>query len=96
MNVGIRAPYLRVFGITVETEGLGRSSQYAPTAEDEEQFRHLARQPDVYDKISRSIAPAIFGSDDIKKSIACLLFGGSRKRFLTFMQIWDHSNLKLF
>merc|ERR1711970_728936 len=36
--------------------------------------------PGVYDTISKSIAPSIFGSDDIKKSIACLLFGGSRKR----------------
>ena len=28
----------------------------------------------------RSIAPSIFGFEDIKKSVACLLFGGSRKR----------------
>ena len=30
-------------------------------------------------KVSSSIASAIFGHDDIKKAIACLLFGGSRK-----------------
>ena len=28
----------------------------------------------------RSIAPSIYGSMDIKKAIACLLMGGSRKR----------------
>ena len=34
----------------------------------------------MYELIARNIAPSIFGSEDIKKSIACLLFGGSRKR----------------
>ncbi len=41
----------------------------------------LARDPEIYDKITRSISPAISGeyTVDIKKAIACLLFGGSRK-----------------
>ena len=30
--------------------------------------------------IHRSISPSIYGSMDIKKAIACLLIGGSRKR----------------
>lgn len=38
----------------------------------------LAEKPDVFDVVSRNIAPSIFGSEDIKKSIACMLFGGSR------------------
>jgi len=33
----------------------------------------------VHEIIAKSIAPSIFGSADIKKAIACLLFGGSRK-----------------
>merc|ERR1711936_971680 len=79
--VGVRMPYLRVVGLQVETEGAGRtSSNLTFTQEDEESFRRLASQPGVYDTISKSIAPSIFGSDDIKKSISCLLFGGSRKR----------------
>jgi len=79
--VGVRMPYLRVVGLQVETEGTGRtSSNLTFTSEDEESFRRLAAQPGVYDTISKSIAPSIFGSDDIKRSIACLLFGGSRKR----------------
>lgn len=40
----------------------------------------MARSSDVYEKISKNIAPSIFGSQDIKKAVACLLFGGSRKR----------------
>merc|ERR550532_1155394 len=74
-------PYLRVVGIQVETEGSGRtSSNLTFTQEDEEEFRRLAAKPGVADIISRSVAPSIFGSEDIKKSISCLLFGGSRKR----------------
>jgi len=80
-SVGIRQPYIRVLGIHVETDGPGRSSGSIHfTPQDEEEFRRLASRPDVFDVVSRSIAPSIYGSEDIKKSIACLLFGGSRKR----------------
>jgi len=79
--VGVRNPYLRVVGIQVETEGPGRASGHQTfSAEEEESFRRLAAQPNVYDTIAKSIAPSIFGSEDVKKAIACLLFGGSRKR----------------
>ena len=33
----------------------------------------------LYYKIARSIAPTIFGKDDVKKALACMLFGGTRK-----------------
>lgn len=80
-SVGIRKPYIRVLGIHVETDGPGRSSGSIHfTPQDEEEFRRLASRPDVFDVVSRSIAPSIYGSEDIKKCIACLLFGGSRKR----------------
>jgi len=79
--IGVRMPYLRVIGVQVETEGPGRASgNIVFTGEEEEKFRRLAADPQVYERISKSIAPSIFGSDDIKRSIACLLFGGSRKR----------------
>ena len=29
--------------------------------------------------VPKSIAPAIYGFEDVKKAVACLLFGGSRK-----------------
>ena len=50
------------------------------TSDDEIKFNTFRKDKRIYNKISRSIAPAIFGSDDIKKAIACLLFGGCRKR----------------
>lgn len=78
--VGVRAPYLRVVGIEVDTEGSGRTSRDLRfTHEEEEEFRRLAAKPNVLDIFAESIAPSIFGSKDIKKAIACLLFGGSRK-----------------
>ncbi|CAE7695006.1 MCM5 [Symbiodinium microadriaticum] len=41
----------------------------------------LARNPDIYGMLERSIAPQISGdyTRDIKKAVACLLMGGSRK-----------------
>ena len=74
-----RVPYLRVFGYMVESEGPGRASSIPYTADEEELFKQWASTPNIYERITRSIAPAIFGSDDLKKAVACLLFGGSRK-----------------
>lgn len=59
----------------------GRSFATAVTPQEEEEFRRLASLPNIYEVISKSIAPSIFGGTDMKKAIACLLFGGSRKRW---------------
>lgn len=63
----------------MDTEGPGRAGNLSYTPDDEQLFRHLANSPNIYDRIANSIAPSIFGSTNIKKAIACLLFGGSRK-----------------
>lgn len=70
-----------MLGISVITEGVGRSTGITFTPEEEETFRFLASSPNILDRITQSIAPSIYGSVDIKKAIACMLFGGSRKRF---------------
>ncbi|XP_069766056.1 DNA replication licensing factor MCM5 isoform X3 [Narcine bancroftii] len=80
VGVGIRGSYIRVVGIQVDTEGTGHGLAGVMSPQDEEEFRHLAAMPNVYEVIAKSIAPSIFGSADIKKAISCLLFGGSRKR----------------
>lgn len=77
--VGIRAPYLRAVGIQADQEGRGHTTGITISAAEEKEFKELAQSKDVYERIARSIAPSIFGFDDIKKSVACLLFGGSRK-----------------
>ncbi|MCP3668245.1 MAG: hypothetical protein GY696_38115, partial [Gammaproteobacteria bacterium] len=63
------------------SDGRGRASGHIVfTGEEEERFRRMAAEPRIYDRIAKSIAPSIYGSEDIKRSISCLLFGGSRKR----------------
>lgn len=39
----------------------------------------MAREPDIFERICKSVAPAIYGSIEVKKAVACLLFGGARK-----------------
>lgn len=70
----------QVVGITVESEGAGRASVSFTPAE-EEKFLAMSRTPDIYQKMASSISPSISGdyTVDIKRALACLLFGGSRK-----------------
>jgi DNA replication licensing factor MCM5 len=97
LNIGIRQPYLRVIGIQIDSDGSSTTNATSQTAanngvgsnnfltsriEEEEEFRRLTKSPDIYETIAKSIAPSIYGFNDIKKAIACLLFGGSRKRFI--------------
>ena len=92
LNIGIRQPYLRVVGIQIETDtntlhnaqtnaqAVGSNNFLTSRIEEEEEFKRLAKSPNIYDIITKSIAPSIYGFHDVKKAIACLLFGGSRKR----------------
>ncbi|MDK2974534.1 MAG: replicative helicase Mcm [Methanofollis sp.] len=47
--------------------------------EDEAAILELSRDPRIYAKIPRSIAPTIYGNDDVKEAIALQLFGGIPK-----------------
>ena len=46
------------------------------TAEDEEKILELSSDPEVYGKIIASIAPSIYGYEDIKEALALQLFSG--------------------
>ncbi|XP_042506697.1 DNA replication licensing factor MCM5 [Macadamia integrifolia] len=76
--VAIRQPYIRVVGIEEPNETNSRGPS-AFTAEEIEEFKKFASEGDCYKNICSKIAPSIYGHDDVKKAIACLLFGGSRK-----------------
>ncbi|TKR93676.1 hypothetical protein L596_008089 [Steinernema carpocapsae] len=39
----------------------------------------LSKQPDVVERLAQAVAPSIYGHEDVKKGILCLLFGGARK-----------------
>lgn len=49
--------------------------------EEEQKIRATAARPDVYELLSRSLAPSIYELDDVKKGILLQLFGGSNKSF---------------
>ena len=67
--------YLRVVGIQVLTEGPGRAAgNITFSGEEEEKFCEMAADPEIYNIITKSIAPYIFGSEDMKRpSPACCL-----------------------
>ncbi|KAK1443402.1 mini-chromosome maintenance protein [Babesia gibsoni] len=69
--------YLHVLGIEKLTQGKGESIAF--DLEETNDLVLLATQPDIHDKIFKSIAPALYGLEDVKKAVACALFGGSRK-----------------
>ncbi|XBW34854.1 hypothetical protein QEN19_000421 [Hanseniaspora menglaensis] len=46
---------------------------------DEQKILEFSRNPRVYEILKKSLASSIFGNDDIKRAILCLLFGGSKK-----------------
>lgn len=49
------------------------------TEDEKEEIEELAKDPEIFDKIGRSIAPSIFGHEKIKQAIALQLFGGVKK-----------------
>jgi len=49
------------------------------TEEDEREIMELKNQPDVYEKLIRSIAPSIYGCNEIKEAMVLQLFAGIPK-----------------
>ncbi|KAF2101640.1 MCM-domain-containing protein [Rhizodiscina lignyota] len=49
--------------------------------EEEAKIKETAARPDVYELLSRSLAPSLYEMDDVKKGILLQLFGGTNKSF---------------
>ncbi len=49
------------------------------TKEEEGEIRELAANPKIYDMLTQSIAPAIYGHERVKEAIVLQLFGGVKK-----------------
>ncbi|MBS3086591.1 minichromosome maintenance protein MCM [Candidatus Pacearchaeota archaeon] len=47
--------------------------------EDERQILELSQDPGVFEKLSKSIIPSVWGHDEIKRSLVLQLFGGVKK-----------------
>ncbi|KAF2725150.1 putative cell division control protein nda4 [Polychaeton citri CBS 116435] len=94
--VAIRNPYLRAVGIQADithNSSGGLSLQF--TEEEEQEFLEISRRPDLYTLFASCIAPSIYGNDDIKKAITCLLMGGSKKVLPDGMKLRGDINVLL-
>lgn len=92
--------YIRVVGFISENNQDGSVNTTGfnlpnVTLEEEERIIQMSKDPLIYEKISKSIASAIYGSDDIKKAVACLLFGGSPKKLPDGMKLRGDINILL-
>ncbi|WP_456329153.1 minichromosome maintenance protein MCM [Archaeoglobus sp.] len=54
--------------------------EFEITEKDRELIMQLAASEDIYEKIVKSIAPSIYGHEDVKLAIALQLFGGVPKK----------------
>jgi DNA replication licensing factor MCM7 len=58
-------------------------------------IQQLAEAPDLYGLLARSIAPEIYGHEDVKKALLLLLVGGATKETADGMKIRGDLNLCL-
>lgn len=72
-----------VFATVVEANYVTKKqdlfSAYKLTDEDKAEIEKLAKDPRIGERIIKSIAPSIYGHDDIKTAMALAMFGGQEK-----------------
>lgn len=56
------------------------TEQQAFSEQEVEEFRRWARDPRLFDILSRSLAPSIYEMEDVKRGLLLQLFGGVRKQ----------------
>ncbi|KAL1954122.1 hypothetical protein VTO42DRAFT_1746 [Malbranchea cinnamomea] len=88
-----------VFGTIIEANHIKKShdqmASFDITEDDAEQIRALARDPNIIDRIVASIAPSIYGHEDVKTAVALSLFGGVSKEAQGKMAIRGDINVLL-
>ncbi len=57
----------------------GENQQYSTGQEMEAKLLQLSQEPEIYEKLARSMAPSIWELEDVKKGILLQLFGGTNK-----------------
>ncbi|RFU35250.1 hypothetical protein B7463_g1083, partial [Scytalidium lignicola] len=92
--VAIRTPYLRAVGIHSDVDHTAKGNVIF-SEEEEQEFLEMSRRPDLYTTFANCIAPSIYGNADIKKAIACLLLGGSKKILPDGMRLRGDINVLL-
>ncbi|GBG59606.1 hypothetical protein CBR_g49870 [Chara braunii] len=85
MRAGLVADtYLETMSITQYKK---RYEEYEHHPEAREEVDRIARGGEVYNRLSRSIAPEIYGHDDVKKALLLLLVGAPSRQLKDGMKI---------
>ena len=50
------------------------------TTEERQCVQNMMNNPNIYTDVSRSLAPGVFGAEDIKKAVLLMLLGGVHKQ----------------
>lgn len=61
--------------------------RYELRGDEEEQIARLAEDGDIYNKLARSLAPEIYGHEDIKKALLLLLVGAPHRKLKDGMKV---------
>lgn len=86
-NLYMDANHVQVSGKEVEVVEI--------TPEEEQKINELAKDPWIHRKLIMSIAPSIYGYDDMKEAILYLLFGGVPKKLPDGITIRGDMNILL-
>ncbi|KAH7516974.1 hypothetical protein FEM48_Zijuj09G0013000 [Ziziphus jujuba var. spinosa] len=85
MRAGLVADtYLEAMSVTHFKK---KYEEYELRGDEEEQIARLAEDGDIYNKLARSLAPEIYGHEDIKKALLLLLVGAPHKKLKDGMKI---------
>lgn len=91
----VKQLYIQVLGIQYESANADSSASFTP--KEEEAFVALSRRADIYNILTKSVAPSIQGdyTTDIKKAIVCQLLGGAAKKLPDGMRLRGDINVLL-
>ncbi|KAJ4779748.1 DNA helicase [Rhynchospora pubera] len=85
MRAGLVADtYLEAMSVTHYKK---KYSEYELKGDEQDQIERLAEDGDIYNKLARSLAPEIFGHEDVKKALLLLLVGAPHHKLSDGMKI---------
>jgi DNA replication licensing factor MCM4 len=69
-----------ITGMEGKSSNKGKRGVQKLTGDRIEELKTLSRQPDIYEQLTKSLAPSIWELDNVKKGVLCMMFGGNHKR----------------
>ncbi|KAG0538007.1 hypothetical protein BDA96_03G198700 [Sorghum bicolor] len=61
----------------IDNSNASKSTEEDFLSDKVEKLKELSKLPDIYDRLTRSLAPNIWELDDVKRGLLCQLFGGN-------------------